>query len=53
MHINHSEFDLIEVLKKLQALFCPQVQENYYQLRETPQIATFDGLGVGFGKFFM
>lgn len=51
-HINHSEFDR-SFKETTTPIFCPKVQENYYQLRETPQIATFDGVGVGFRKFFI
>lgn len=52
MHINHLEFDR-SFKETTSPIFCPQVQENYYQLRETPQIATFDGVGFVFGKFFI
>lgn len=52
MHINHSEFDR-SFKETTTPIFCLQVQENYYKFHETSQIATFDGVGVGFGKFFI
>lgn len=50
MYSDHTEFDSSPNPTATPIFNPQQIRENYFPLRKTPQIGTFGGVGVGFGK---